>query len=223
MKNWYVYQHYTTDKRKPFYIGIGCLKARCTSTRNRNKYWHQITASTKFKYAILFDGLSFEDAIKKENQLIALYGRKSKGGLLVNLTSGGQGVHDPSAETRFKIGANRGKTFSDEWRLKLSIARLGKEPANKGKKLTDEIVRAKIKSARAQQTFSLETRLKLSVASTGRRHSNKTKKLLSELRTGKGNGMFGKQRSTQAKERTRSTKLFHKFLLNKYEYTRGNA
>jgi hypothetical protein len=87
----YVYRHIRLDKNEPFYIGIGSDKARCYTKQTRNKHWHSITKHTEYRVDIIFDDLSVEEAKEKEKELIALYGKKSNGGLLVNITNGGDG------------------------------------------------------------------------------------------------------------------------------------
>tara|TARA_R110000737_G_C14380177_1_gene450373 strand:+ start:20 stop:622 length:603 start_codon:yes stop_codon:yes gene_type:complete len=100
---WVLYRHIRLDTNTPFYVGIGKAKARHTSRHGRNKNWHGIIAKTEWQAEVLFEGLSKEEAATKEKEFIKLYGRRSyEGGLLCNITSGGQcGIGTPqTAEQR---------------------------------------------------------------------------------------------------------------------------
>jgi hypothetical protein len=134
----YLYRHIRLDKNEPFYIGIGCQKnyQRAYVKKHRNKYWNNIVNSTDYRVEIILDNLTKDEALQKEKEFIALYGRKDLGlGTLVNMTDGGDGTFNPSIEARIKIGKgseNRipwNKDFknkiSEETRLKMRNAKLG--------------------------------------------------------------------------------------------------
>ena len=147
MKDWIVYSHYVRNPNDPFYIGACRLVRRPMELRNRNRFWIAHVRKNKgFKVEILFKTLTKEQALSTERKLIRKYGRLDLlTGRLVNITDGGQGPKNPNVETRKKIGANKGKKFPAWWRRKLSRARVGKEPWNKGnvnvmpQKLRDKI------------------------------------------------------------------------------------
>lgn len=108
--NWYVYRHIRIDKNIPFYIGIGKKKdygrAYEDGLQKRNKIWARITYKTEWKVDILFDNITKEEASKKEQEFILLYGRiDNNTGILSNMTDGGDGVwgHKMSDETKQKI------------------------------------------------------------------------------------------------------------------------
>jgi len=135
----YLYRHIRSDKNEPFYIGIGSDETynRAYSKHNRSKLWNKVVSKTSYDVEILLYDLSWEDACKKEIEFIKLYGRKDTNtGCLVNLTNGGEGTLGciPSKETLEKRsirlrGINNpqfGKTFSKEYRNKLSKSKLGK-------------------------------------------------------------------------------------------------
>lgn len=87
-----VYRHIREDKNEPFYIGIGEEEPRAYSKKSRTQVWKNI-AKRGYKVEILFDDLSWEEALQKEREFITLYGRKDLGmGPLVNLTGGGEGT-----------------------------------------------------------------------------------------------------------------------------------
>lgn len=120
----YLYRHIRIDTNEPFYIGIGsdCNFQRATSKIGRNLFWKKITTKTDYLIEIMLDGLTWEDACKKEKEFIQLYGRRDLGvGTLTNMTDGGEGQLNPSDETRLKLQYVK----SSEHRKKLSNAKLG--------------------------------------------------------------------------------------------------
>lgn len=109
----YVYRHIRLDKNIPFYIGIGSDNkgkfSRANRKENRNIHWHDIVNRYGYRVDILWDDISWEEAITKEIEFISMYGRVDiNTGTLVNLTSGGQG--------------NSGMIYSKETREKMKIA-----------------------------------------------------------------------------------------------------
>ena len=131
----FLYRHIRLDKNEPFYIGIGSSKARCYTKRTRNKHWHSVTKHTDYRVDIIFDDITIEEAKEKEKEFIALYGKKSNGGILVNVTDGGDGCFGRKAtleETKIRskrmIENNhfKGKKHSEATREKMRLAKLGK-------------------------------------------------------------------------------------------------
>ena len=103
-----VYKHIRPDKNEVFYVGIGKI-SRAKSVYCRNKYWKNIVKSCnkEFRVEIMYQNLSWEDACKKEKELIFLYGRKDLNkGTLCNMTDGGDGIVGltHSKEVREQIG-----------------------------------------------------------------------------------------------------------------------
>ena len=140
-----VYSHTRLDNNTIFYIGIGNEYKRAYSKHSRNSYWNNIVSKTDYKVNILFENLTWDEACKKEVELISLYGRKDlKKGLLVNLTDGGDGVKGHSQETIDKItkvhigrihseseilnrvNSRKGYIHSDETKNKMSISAKGR-------------------------------------------------------------------------------------------------
>lgn len=151
----YVYRHIRLDTNQVFYIGIGSSNdyKRSKSKLNRNNHWNHIVGKTEYKIDILFDELTKEEAIAKEIELIAIYGRIDLGlGTLCNLTDGGEGRfnYKLSDETRIKMGlAQKGNkkyllrtTPQEKINDKISLA-------NKGKVCSEE-TKAKIKAHQQQ-------------------------------------------------------------------------
>lgn len=115
---YYLYRHIRLDKNEVFYIGIGTVLnevkdysiyseyyRRAYSKTNRNRYWKNITNTTKYTIEILFESDDRDFIIEKEIEFIKLYGRKDLNlGTLVNMTDGGEGTvgNIKSADTRLK-------------------------------------------------------------------------------------------------------------------------
>ncbi len=135
----YVYKHIRLDTEQIFYIGIGSDKGRLYKRayrkHNRSNHWHNIVNKASYRVEITHDNITWEEAMSIERYLISLYGRQDKGtGILVNLTDGGDGVLGIVT-----TAWNKGKSWSEESKRKMSLARLGKPNPNKGKSLfTDE-------------------------------------------------------------------------------------
>lgn len=95
-----VYQHRRKDNNSVFYIGIGKNKNRAYSKVNRNDYWYNITNKVGYEIDILIDGCTWEQACEIEKGMVSSYGRHDLDtGLLVNMTDGGEGIYNLSAET----------------------------------------------------------------------------------------------------------------------------
>jgi hypothetical protein len=88
----YLYRHIRLDKNVPFYIGISQRKNRPFINYGRNKIWKGIVSRTDYQVDILFDDLTWDEACKKEKEFIKLYGRIYDGGVLANMTLGGDGA-----------------------------------------------------------------------------------------------------------------------------------
>ena len=130
-----LYRHIRLDKNQPFYIGIGKTEKRSRETRDRSAAWKAI-ASKGYEIEILFDDLTWEQALQKEIEFIKLYGRKKYGGLLVNITEGGRGAcglkHTEESKQKMK------KSNTEEVRLKKSNAKLGSNNPNFQNTWSDE-------------------------------------------------------------------------------------
>jgi len=131
----YVYRHIRLDKNEPFYIGIGKTEKRALDKRNRSNFWNNIVSKTDYEIDVLFNNLSWDEAVEKEKEFIKLYGRIDlNNGTLVNLTNGGDGTFGYIFSNNHKklIGeANKKRVVSNETKLKISNS-------NKGRKLTPE-------------------------------------------------------------------------------------
>jgi hypothetical protein len=189
--HYYTYAYLREDKT-PYYIGKG------TGNRLYNKS-SRVFAPPKDKSRIIYlkQNLTEAEAFRHEIYMIAVFGRKDLGtGILHNRTDGGDGVSNPSDETRRKLSeahkgnTNRlGKVNSEEHKIKISEALKGKTPSEetrrklsealKGKTLSEE-TRRKLSEAHKGKTHSEETRRKIGETSKGRIHSEETKIKISD-------------------------------------------
>jgi hypothetical protein len=128
----YVYTHTRLDTNEIFYVGIGLQDnyKRASFRYSRTKHWNNIVKKCGWKVDIVADKLTWEDACKKEIELIKKYGRVDLGtGTLVNLTDGGEGPLNriTTPETRAKMSKTRkGAKCTDEHKEKTRLSMLGK-------------------------------------------------------------------------------------------------
>jgi hypothetical protein len=126
----YVYKHIRLDTNEVFYIGIGKNKSRAYSKTHRNEYWHSIVNKAGYSIEIIEDGITWQEAVLKEIELIEYYGRKDKGiGTLVNMTNGGDGavglIHSEESKKKRSDSAKgkKRKPHSEEAKKKMSETR----------------------------------------------------------------------------------------------------
>jgi hypothetical protein len=158
-----VYEHLRNDTNEVFYVGIGIDKGRAFDKHGRNPHWKRIVNKVGYTVNIIHKDIDHKEAKKIEILLIEKYGRKNLGlGNLVNMTDGGEGLLNPSIETRQKISeVHKGKILSEESKKKMSEAKKGK--------IFSEETRQKISEANKGNTnmlgkiFSEETRQKMSL------------------------------------------------------------
>lgn len=125
----YLYRHIRLDKNEPFYIGIGSDPKRAYSNRDRNKYWHNIINNTTYEVDIILDDLTWDEACIKEKEFIKMYGRFQFGGILCNMTDGGDGGFGVivSEETRNKKSiSSKRNIISKETREKMAAKLRGR-------------------------------------------------------------------------------------------------
>ena len=142
----YIYRHIRLDKNEPFYIGIGSddKYKRAYSVNPRTKHWKNITALTPYQVEIVLDNLTWEEACKKEQEFIQLYGRKDKGlGSLCNYTDGGEGAY--------------GRVLTNESKKKISQSVSGKNHGMYQKTHTEK-AKEKIAKAGCKQVINIVTK-----------------------------------------------------------------
>ena len=173
-----LYRHIRKDTEMPFYIGIGVSTKRAYSKTHRNDHWKAIVGKTDYEVEVLFDDIDYEYAKIKEKEFIALYKRKEDGGLLCNLTLGGDGVLGivHTEDARKKMGApNKGKTISEWHRKRISEFWKGKPTPEETKKKMSESQLGE-KNSRYGIKASEETRQKM-INSAKRGENNHSSKL----------------------------------------------
>ena len=89
---YYIYQHVRFDTNEIFYIGKGTKKLkgnayiRAFAKSSRNQYWKNIIQITSYKIEILEEYESEQECLKRETELIKLYGYSWNGtGTLCNM------------------------------------------------------------------------------------------------------------------------------------------
>ena len=122
---YYVYGYFREDGT-PYYIGKG--KGR----RAWNSHKRNMLPGDRSRIKILLDGMTEEEALEAERDLISLLGRKDLGsGCLRNLTDGGEGTsgrsHVTSVEHREKLSvAAKGKPKTEAHRRAIGMSLKGK-------------------------------------------------------------------------------------------------
>jgi hypothetical protein len=99
----YVYIHFKKDTLEPFYIGKGRGYRRKRKS-GRNTYWNNIVRKHGFVSDILEYFETHEEALNYEIEMIEFFRRE--GFQLANLTSGGEGIQNPSQTIRQKLKDN---------------------------------------------------------------------------------------------------------------------
>lgn len=159
--NYYVYLHIKADTGEPFYVGKG-IKSRASKIKDRSQFWNNIVSKHGFDIIKLEINLSEQEAFEREKYWIQRIGRRDLGlGPLVNLTDGGEGTNK-----------------SEETIKKISLAKIGSTPWNKGKKtgpLSKEH-KEKIGKSGIGRVVSEESRLKASESNKGQKRSIETRK-----------------------------------------------
>ena len=131
-----------------------------------------------FEISVIDRANSREELNQKERQWIAFYGCKSPNGY--NLTAGGDGMFEPSEETRKRMSiGQRGRKASIETRRKLSISLVKSHRENPR---SDEVKRKIADAHRGDKSSSkrLDVRKKISDTLMGNIPWNKGKRLSEE-------------------------------------------
>ena len=136
-----VYLHQRLDTNKIFYVGIGS-EERAYNKTQRSLFWKKIVKKAGLKVCIVRKGLSREEAVMLEKELIGFYGRMDlDNGILCNMTNGGDGClkRVVSKENRKKAA----DTFSRVWKgVPKSPEHIEKVAAkNRGRKHSSETIK----------------------------------------------------------------------------------
>jgi hypothetical protein len=127
--SYYVYAHTKPDETV-FYVGKG-TRGRAWSTHGRNTRWQRTVAKYGYRVVLLADGLTHEQAIEEEAEIIAHF---KPFGSLVNILDRGDISPScyPEVASKISLAASRwqtGRKLSDEHR-----ANIAKNHGWKGKK-----------------------------------------------------------------------------------------
>lgn len=178
MNRFYVYVFLREDRYTPYYVGKG------TGHRMYQRTGRVVLPPTdRTRIVKIKDDLLECQSLELEKTLIRFWGREKDGGVLHNLTDGGDGVSGLSEESKKKIGENtrrclkgrkghtKGRVVTDETRKKLSVAGTGKKRSvesrvkqsetMKGRKRPPEVV-AKMRKTLTGRKLSDEHRRKIS-------------------------------------------------------------
>ena len=160
MNNYCVY-FYLREDGSPYYVGMG-RKQRPFARHAHRQGKGDFKPDDRNLILIVHENLSQQEAYDLEIKYIKEYGRKCDGGILINLTEGGQGaLHNE--ETRKKLSLIKtGTKASEETKRKMSEKRKGKKmPPGSGKKA------ALTRIANGNHIPSEETKKKLSESLKG--------------------------------------------------------
>ena len=120
MKNSYYTYAWLRDDMTPYYIGKGIDNRAYRSHRRGDSY---MSAPPRDRVLFLKKNLSEFDSYKHENYMISILGLKSEGGILINMSYGGEGSSGRKT-TEYCIQrsreANAGKTLTEEHKKKIA-------------------------------------------------------------------------------------------------------
>lgn len=125
---YYVYRHIRVDTGMPFYIGIGTrqrghslksIYSRAYATTRRGDYWYKITKKTDYQVEIIYECDTVTEVKNKEVEFIAIYGRKDNGGILCNMTDGGDGLNMSTSAVLKRKATIKKSGREDEYKDKL--------------------------------------------------------------------------------------------------------
>lgn len=213
MKTWLLYVHKNSNTKEIFYVGIGSNTKRPYAKSNRSERWQGYIKKHGLPIIeILHEGLSFEEAMRMEKELIAKCGRKKfdPNGQLVNISIGGYGSEGvPCSEERKEYlrtnnrGENNprfGKTHTQEVCDRIRRSRIGK-------KSSEETINKMLDTRKANGNYSGfklkdETRNKIRLKRLGKKASEETKqKMRNSIAIKGGSWMKGKKHSDESKQK----------------------
>lgn len=129
----FLYGYLRASDKSPYYIGVSTGLGRAVDQKNHRKHGISVPKNADF-VVVLRSGLTKEQAAEWEQFYISHYGRIDlQTGILRNRTDGGEGMQNPSPETRAKISAaTKGRVLTPEHVAALSaFGRLPKTEEHK--------------------------------------------------------------------------------------------
>ena len=157
MENNYCVYFYLREDKTPYYVGMG-RKQRPFAKHAHRQDKGDFKPKNHHLINIIHENLSQQEAYDLEIKYIKEFGRKCDGGILINLTEGGEGAKH-NEETRRKISMIQvGRKASDETKRKMS-------QAHKGRKKSPESIAKAVETRKANGSYlpSEQTRKKMSV------------------------------------------------------------
>jgi len=190
MKNTYYTYAWLRENMTPYYIGKGINNRAYRSHKRGDVY---MSPPPRDRVLFLKKNLTEFDAYKHENYIITILGLKSEGGILINMSYGGEGSSGRKT-TEYCIQrsreANAGKTLTEEHKKKVAEQVSQRRWWNNGEvdKHTIECpgdgwVLGRLYSKNRKITE--EFREKCSQASSGRIVNEETRQKISNLKKGK--------------------------------------
>lgn len=182
MQDFYVYGLFRLNGQ-PCYIGKG-RRGRWTAhfKHSRNKHLARIIAKSGGALPVvkIREGLTNAEATATEIALIAAIGRHAKGGPLVNMTDGGEGVqglvHSPEARAKMS-SVHKGKKLSAQQILRLKEVHTGRKHSREA--------REKISAKQRGQRRSAEFCEKMRRQNLGRKITEEQRRKISDATRGK--------------------------------------
>jgi len=107
-----------------------------------------------------------------------------------------KGVRTSEKTKKILSKMKKGKSFSDEAKNHMSVARMGEKNSFFGRHHTEE---TKKRISEIKKNPSEETRQKISNSNKGKHHTEEAKKKISLMTSGKNNPMYGKHHSESTK------------------------
>ena len=204
---YYVYEHIRLDKMEPFYIGKG--KGERAYDLYRNDHHDAITDEYGHAVVIIADNLTEEEAYWVERDTIEDYVFNL--GYGIDIKGHNDYNHELPHLTNMDwggIGGKSGVKCSEETKEKMSEAKKGQIPWNKGKKGMynhSEETKQRMSESHKRENLSEETIQRMSEAKKGTHLSEEHKQNLSKshkgIQAGKNHPMYGKHHSEEAKRK----------------------
>ena len=204
---YYVYEHIRLDKMEPFYIGKG--KGERAYDLYRNDHHDAITDEYGHTVVIIADNLTEEEAYWVERDTIEDYVFNL--GYGIDIKGHNDYNHELPHLTNMDwggIGGKSGVKCSEETKEKMSEAKKGQIPWNKGKKGMynhSEETKQRMSESHKRENLSEETIQRMSEAKKGTHLSEEHKQNLSKshkgIQAGKNHPMYGKHHSEEAKRK----------------------
>jgi hypothetical protein len=133
---------------------------------------------------VVQSGISWADAISLE--ILTIANLRSSGVKLLNMTDGGEGIPNMSEESLEKLRKkSTGRLHTPEAKKKMSDAKKGKQPWNKGVPMSDQAKQKLSEKKKGVSCHTDESRRKISESSLGRTHTEEARRKIGDGHRGK--------------------------------------